>query len=175
MSILDRFFNRTPAAVATPPPSNKVIRGILAEYADELAEERGRSRGLWIFRPSVDHEHYARRIDAVIDDASLKAASSAIAGDAESWSCSCRCRLHMRAQCPKCLRVERCPVHTEADPASLRPAILEDPETLARAVHELYIESITEYEPQTWEQLPQWHRAALVEAYRQVITSRVPR
>lgn len=176
MSLLSKIFGSKPEP--PPPPVNLRIREILADYADELEERRVNHGPLWIFRRGMDHGAYARRLEAVVDESRFAGASAAIADDAgEAWSCSCRCRVHMRKDCIRCLLVERCPVHAEPDPETLRPATLEEPEMLAKELQAAYCEVADSYGAPTfvmdWDSLPEGHRRAFTEALRRVVCSRV--
>lgn len=109
-------------------PADQQLEAALVEvfrnYAVALEEHAAAPpprTGLWILTPTFDHEAWARELAALIieresrirQDAALRAAAGA------KVSCECRCRAHGRGGCPRCLTVERCPLHHEPDPKAL--------------------------------------------------------
>lgn len=99
----------------------EVLRNYAAALEEHAAAPPPRT-GMWIMTPTFDHEAWARELAAVIVDRerAIRTEAAVRALQGAKVSCECRCRAHGRGGCPRCLTVERCPLHFEPDPTALR-------------------------------------------------------
>lgn len=155
-------------------------RTILDEYLEEVTKKdrRFRAPGLWIFKPTPDHERFVAAVVKEIETAREDGYQAGVASMAEKvdWECICRCKTHRRIGCPLCLNVYACPVHSVVDPKVLRPSLLSDPVALAKAVWTTMRELAPDWVdlPTTWESTPPSVQDSLVEALRRVVSARAP-
>jgi hypothetical protein len=120
----------------------ETIRELLTAYLEEVEESdrRHSSPGRWIFQPTPPHERYVTSIAKLIEGARAEGFGRATQEltRVSAWNCCCRCRLHSQRACPLCLNTWGCPIHTDADPSTLREDFLSDPTQIFDAILETF-------------------------------------
>lgn len=105
-------------------PTEQSMKQLLEEYAEAIAaSDNPTKHGVWIFERGVDHEVFLQAAMALLDDVRMEGRREGAksVNEFEGHDCACRCREHGRVACPKCVEVERCPVHGDDDPSRISP------------------------------------------------------
>lgn len=127
MKLLDRMRAMFGSGTAEAPDVQleQACLELLQAYSaalDEHGSAPAPRHGMWVFVKTFDHSAWARDLAQVIVERETRIRMDAVrrATKGVEVTCACRCRAHGRSACPKCTTVEKCPLHHEPDPVTLR-------------------------------------------------------
>lgn len=152
------------------------IKEVMDDCFSRLREDvESGGRGPWIFTQRPDPEVYVAAIlEICADERNDGIAEGAHAAYQHAeLECVCRCRAHHRTGCPFCVQYESCAVHGDANPETLRPALLSDPYVVARALHRALGTHLPGMPDWDDPDLDQDYARAMVEAAAEVVASRI--
>jgi hypothetical protein len=153
------------------------LKAIFDEMASQLREDQTRPRRgiLWIATPRPDPDIFVAAAMEVLDQARAEAAHQAATAAYQyaELECGCRCRAHNKMACPKCVRYEACPLHSDVDPSTLKADLLADPVWVAQSINRELAEILPGVVEWDDDALDPYYREALVEAVARVVSARM--